>query len=90
MILTSIEPQIEGCWITAYKGIAQGETWNELLRNAEEIGANAVLNTCFDNTLEIDTLFHSTAVVVRRQCLRHGRQAGPKRSIVSRRPWSDQ
>lgn len=88
MILTSTESEIEGYRITAYKGIVQGETWNELLRNAEKIGANAVLNTCFDGALGVDTMFHGTAVVVRRECLRHGQQAGPKRSIISRRAWS--
>lgn len=84
MILTSTEPQIEGHWITAYKGIVQGETWNELLRNAEEIGANAVLKTCFDNTLDIDTLFHGTAVVVRSECLPRGSQPDLKRPKILR------
>lgn len=35
--------------------------------------ANAVLNTCFDDTLDIGTLFQGTAVVVGRQCLPRGR-----------------
>lgn len=88
MILTSTDSRIEGYGITAYRGIVQGETWNELLRNAEEIGANAVLNTCFDDALDVDTLFHGTAVVVRRECLPRERQPGPKRSTISRRAWS--
>lgn len=65
MILTSTEPRIEGFWITAYKGIAQGQTWNEFLRHAEEIGANAVLNIRFDNELDVETLFHGAGVLVR-------------------------
>jgi uncharacterized protein YbjQ (UPF0145 family) len=64
MILTSTQARIEGCWITAYRGTVQGETWKELLRHAEEIGANAVLNTCFDDALDVNTLFHGAAVVI--------------------------
>ena len=64
MTLTSTQARIEGCRITAYKGIVQGETWNDLLRHAEKIGANAVLNTCFDDALDVDTLFHGAAVVI--------------------------
>jgi uncharacterized protein YbjQ (UPF0145 family) len=44
VVRISTELRIEGFWIAAYKGIVQGQTWNEFLRNAEEIGANAVLN----------------------------------------------
>lgn len=88
MILTSTESQIEGYWITAYRGIVQGETWKELLRNAEQIGANAVLNTCFDDALDVDTLFHGTAVVVMRQCLPRGLQPRPKRPNTSHLAWS--
>jgi len=64
VVLTSTEARIEGCRITAYKGTVRGETWNELLRRAQEIGANAVLNTCFDDALDVDTLFHGAAVVI--------------------------
>jgi uncharacterized protein YbjQ (UPF0145 family) len=66
VILTSTETKIPGYVITAYKGIAQGETLNELLRHAEKIGGNAVLNTCFDDALAVETLFHGSAVVVKR------------------------
>ncbi len=66
VIITSTEPRIDGYWIRAYKGIVQGQTWDGLLRNAEEIGANAVLNTSFDDALDIDTLFHGSAVVLKR------------------------
>lgn len=64
MILTSTQARIEGYEIKAYKGIVQGETWNELLRHAEALGANAVINTCFDNALDVETVFHGSAVVV--------------------------
>lgn len=68
MLLTSVGARIEGYSIAAYKGTVRGGTWNELLRNAEKMGANAVLNTCFDDALDIDTLFHGSAVVVKREC----------------------
>ena len=48
----------------AYKGMAQGATFDELLKSAESLGANAILNTCYDNELDIDTLFHGAAVLV--------------------------
>jgi uncharacterized protein YbjQ (UPF0145 family) len=64
VVVTSTEARIEGCRITGYKGTVQGETWSELLRQAERIGANAVLNTCFDDALDMDTLFHGAAVVI--------------------------
>jgi uncharacterized protein YbjQ (UPF0145 family) len=66
-MLTSTESQMRGYWISAYKGIAQGETWEDLLRHAEELGANAVLNTRFDDALDVDTLFHGSAVVLKRE-----------------------
>jgi uncharacterized protein YbjQ (UPF0145 family) len=67
VILTSTEAQVPGYVITAYKGIIQGETWTELLLLAEALGANAVLNTCFDDALGLNTLFHGSAVVLRRK-----------------------
>ncbi len=89
MILTSTEPQIEGFWITAYKGIVQGHTWNEFLQHAEEIGANAVLNARFDNALAVETLFHGAGVVVRP--LRAPRGAGQNSHRRKSLPllWSD-
>ena len=66
MILTSTEAQIPGYATTAYRGIVQGETLDELLHQAETAGANAVLNTCFDAALDVDTLFHGFAVVLKR------------------------
>jgi uncharacterized protein YbjQ (UPF0145 family) len=76
-MLTSTESQIRGYWISAYKGVAQGETWDDLLRRAEELGANTVLNTYFDNALDLETSFHGSAVVLKRE-------ARPRR--VLRRP----
>jgi hypothetical protein len=67
VILTSTKPQIQGYWISAYKGIVQGQTLDELLWQAEEIGANAVLNTCFDDALDADTLFHESVAVLKRE-----------------------
>ncbi|MGH9449152.1 MAG: hypothetical protein ACRD11_01285 [Terriglobia bacterium] len=80
MILTSTHTRIESYSIIAYKGIVQGETWDELLLNAKEIGANAVLNTCFDDALGVDTLFHGTAAVVRRKHSPRWPRLRPKRS----------
>ena len=64
MILTSTQARIDGYEITAYKGTVQGKTWGELLRNTEKIGANAVLNVCYDNALDVDTQFHGVGVVL--------------------------
>ncbi len=66
MIAVTTASQIEGYQIVVYKGTAQGATLEKLLRNAESLGANAVLNTCFDNALDVDTLFHGFAVVIER------------------------
>lgn len=55
---------VEGYWITAYKGTAKGNTFALFLRNAEVLGANAVLNTCFDDALDVETLYHGAAVVI--------------------------
>ena len=64
MILTSTQARIDGYEITAYKGTVQGGTWGELIRNTEKIGANAVLNVCYDNALDVDIQFHGVGVVV--------------------------
>lgn len=79
MLVTSTESQIEGYWISAYRGIVQGQTWDELLRNAELIGVNAILNIRFDNALDVDTLFHGSAVVLKRACSPGPPLIGPKR-----------
>jgi hypothetical protein len=50
--------------IVAYRGTAQGATFEELQKSAESLGANAILNTCFDDALGVDTLFHGAAVVI--------------------------
>ncbi len=78
MIATSTEALIPGYVITAYKGIVQGETWDELLRQAEKIGANAVLNTRFDDGFDVETLFHGTAVILRRVRSRRSPSKRPK------------
>lgn len=64
MIAVTTASTIESYQVMAYKGIAQGASFEELLRNAESLGANAVLNTCYDDALDIDTLFHGSAVVI--------------------------
>jgi uncharacterized protein YbjQ (UPF0145 family) len=64
MIAVTTGCWIEGYQIVAYKGTAQGATFDELLKDAEALGANAILNTCFDDALDVDTLFHGAAVVI--------------------------
>ncbi|HTV57034.1 MAG TPA: hypothetical protein VMI06_19235 [Terriglobia bacterium] len=64
MVLASTASKIDGYRIVAYRGVAHGQTWEELLRHAEAMGANAILNTCFDSAIDVDTLFHGAGVVV--------------------------
>jgi len=64
MIAVTTETRLEGYQIVAYKGTAQGETFADLLRHAEALGANAILNTCYDDALDVETLFHGAAVVI--------------------------
>jgi uncharacterized protein YbjQ (UPF0145 family) len=64
MIATTTASRIGGYHIAAYKGTAQGESFDELLKSAQALGANAILNTCFDGALDVDTLFHGAAVVI--------------------------
>jgi hypothetical protein len=62
--LSTTQTHVDGFQATAYKVIAQGETYPALLRDAEALGANAVLNSCFDGSLSVETLFHGAAVVI--------------------------
>jgi uncharacterized protein YbjQ (UPF0145 family) len=64
MIAVIAGPSVEGYRISQYKGTAQGATFGELLRHAANLGAKAVLNTCYDDALDIDTLYHGAAVVI--------------------------
>ena len=64
MIAVTTETRLEGYQIAAYKGTAQGATFADLLRHAEALGANAILNTCYDDALDVETLFHGAAVVI--------------------------
>jgi hypothetical protein len=66
MIVTTTASRIGGYYIAAHKGTAQGENFDEPLKSAEALGPNAILNTCFDDTLDVDTLFHGAAVVIER------------------------
>jgi uncharacterized protein YbjQ (UPF0145 family) len=64
MIATTTASRIGGYHIAAYKGTAQGESFDELVKSAKALGSNAILNTCFDNALDVDTLFHGAAVII--------------------------
>jgi uncharacterized protein YbjQ (UPF0145 family) len=75
MIAVTTETRLEGYQIAAYKGTAQGATFAYLLRHAEALGANAILNTCYDDALDVETLFHGAAVVVEPK--RSGRDTEP-------------
>ena len=66
MIAVRTETRLEGYEIAAYKCTAQGATFADLLRHAEALGANAILNTCYDDALDVETLFHGAAVVIER------------------------
>jgi uncharacterized protein YbjQ (UPF0145 family) len=72
MVLASTASNIDGYRIVAYKGLVHGQTWDELLRHAEAMGANATLNTCFDNAIDVDTLFHGAGVVIEPLTLQSG------------------
>ena len=64
MVAVTIQSNVEGFRITGYKGTACGATFYELLEHAESMGANAILGTCYDNALDVETLFHGAAVVI--------------------------
>jgi uncharacterized protein YbjQ (UPF0145 family) len=64
MMMATMALRIHGYHIVAYKGTAQSETFEELLKSAETLGANAILNTCYDDALDVDTLFHGAAVLI--------------------------
>ena len=64
MIAVTTGWEIEGYRISEYKGTAQGATFDELLRHAATLSANAILNARYDDALDIETLYHGSAVVV--------------------------
>jgi uncharacterized protein YbjQ (UPF0145 family) len=77
MIAVTTETRLEGYQIAAYKGTAQGATFADLLRHAEALGANAILNTCYDDALDVETLFHGAAVVIESVTRRQPAQVVP-------------
>jgi len=64
MVAVTINSNFQGFRITGYKGTAFGATFDELLQHAESLGANAIIGTCYDNALDVETLFHGAAVVI--------------------------
>ena len=64
MVAVTIDSNVQGFRITGYKGTACGITFDELLQHAERMGANAIVGTCYDNALDVETLFHGAAVVI--------------------------
>ena len=64
MVAVTIASNVQGFRITGYKGTACGATFDELLQHAESMGANAIISTCYDNALDVETLFHGAAVVI--------------------------
>ncbi len=64
MILVTTASAFDGYRVIATKGTAQGVTFEDMLRHAEALGANAILNANYDNALGGEALFHGSAVVV--------------------------
>ncbi len=64
MILVTTATAIEGYSVAGSKGTAQDATFTELLNSADSLGANTILNTCYDDALDVDTLFHGAAVII--------------------------
>lgn len=64
MIAITTTSWIEGYQTVANKGIVQGAKFDDLLKNTEALGANAVVNTSYDNALDVDTFFHGPAVLI--------------------------
>jgi len=78
MIFATTASLIEGYQIVAYKGTAQGATFEALLHNTEAMGANAVLNICYDNAISPDTVFHGSAFVIEPKEWAHEMNSKPK------------
>ena len=64
IVAVTIGSKFQGFRITGYKGTASGATFDELLQHAESMGANAIIGACYDNALDVETLFHGAAVVI--------------------------
>jgi len=64
MILVTTAHEFDGYRVVATKGTAQGATFEDMLRHAETLGANAILNADYDNALGPEPLFHGNAVVL--------------------------
>ena len=64
MVAVTVDSNFQGFRITGYKGTACGATFDELLQRAESMGANAIIGACYDNALDVETLFHGAAVVI--------------------------
>jgi uncharacterized protein YbjQ (UPF0145 family) len=87
MVTVTIDSNFQGFRITGYKGIACGVTFDELLQHAENMGANAIIGTCYDNALDVETLFHGAAVVIEpiqpEACGFDGPEGPPQRESVT-------
>jgi uncharacterized protein YbjQ (UPF0145 family) len=65
MILVTTTSAIEGYRVIATKGTAQGATFEDMLRHAETLGANAIVNAMYDNAVVgAESLFHGNAFMV--------------------------
>lgn len=64
MISVTTASRIEGYQMVAYEITAQGASFDDFLKGAEALGANAILNACYDDAIDADTLFHGAAVVI--------------------------
>ncbi len=64
MILVTTTPQIDGYRIVATKGRVQGNTFEEMLHHADQLGANAIVKADYDKARSGESAFHGTAAVV--------------------------
>ena len=87
MIAVTVNSNVQGFRITGYKGTACGATFDDLLQNAESMGANAIIGACYDNALDVETLFHGAAVLIEpiqpQACAYDGPEGSPQRESVT-------
>lgn len=89
MIFATTTSTVEGYQIVGYRGTVQGTTFEDLLNNTEALGANAVLNVCYDNALSTDTLFQGSAVVIEPAPIPEYRRLGEQHSSFIPTPHTE-
>jgi uncharacterized protein YbjQ (UPF0145 family) len=64
MILVSTASEIDGYRVLSVKGTTQGANFEDLLRHAETLGANAILKADYKSLAAGYAIYHGTAVLV--------------------------